>query len=92
MQKLQFQVILLYVHKHTKGLPETEAFAFNPNKKEILKDKQIIIDWKRMINVLIDLKIKRLYSALNWQPQKKSVSLKDYMERQEKIIEYAEIK
>ena len=83
---------ILYVYGHIKGLPETEAFAFNPNKKEILKDKQIIIDWKRMINVLIDLKIKRLYSALNWQPQKKSVSLKDYMERQEKIIEYAEIK
>lgn len=70
---------ILYVYGSIKGLPQTEGFAFKINNKEIFKDKQVVINWKRMVDVLIDNKINRLYEALNFEEEKKDISLKDFI-------------
>ena len=70
---------VLYIYGKIQGLPITEAFAFKDNKffTALFKDKKIIIDWKKMMPVLIDNKIERLYEALGFEG-KKSKSLMEY--------------
>ena len=68
---------IMYIYGHIKGLPNTEAFAFKVNDVDKLKNKEIIINWQKMQEVLIDNKVKRLFEALKWEEEK--ITLLNYL-------------
>ncbi|MEK6882460.1 MAG: DNA polymerase domain-containing protein, partial [Nanoarchaeota archaeon] len=56
------------IYGHINGLPTCDAFAFINNKQ--LEGKKININWEKMVEVLVDNKVNRIYSALGWNGTK----------------------
>jgi len=63
---------ILYVYGFIEGLPKTESFAFRnlKTRNKFLNDRKYKIDWSRMMPVLVDNKIEKLYAALGWNVSK----------------------
>lgn len=56
------------IYGYIEGFPSCDAFAFNNNKQ--LEKYKIYINWDKMIEVLVENKVNRIYSALNWNTTK----------------------
>ena len=71
MSKIKF----IYV-KRIDGYPFTETMSFD-NETKI--PKRIVINYKKMLPVILDNKIDRIYEALNWTKEKNIKSLNEYI-------------
>lgn len=69
---------VLYFYGYIQGLPKTEAIAFEKNNIEILKDKKIFVNYKKMTEVLIDKKADRLFEVLGWKKEENENTLLSY--------------
>ena len=56
-----------------EGLPTCDAFAFSNEKQ--LAGRKIHINWKKMMKVLVENKVQRIYNALGWNEEKKQQGL-----------------
>jgi len=67
---------IFYIYGCIKNKFSTDIFAFKND--DDLKDMEVMVNWDKMFELLIDSKLKRIYDALGWDVIKQQKNIFDF--------------